>query len=204
MVGRASRGQTIGRPRSFVLDDVVDATIPVFRSGGFHGTSLTDLGTAMRLAPGSIYKAFADKRAIFRTAFERYVSMRGETLRAAIEAASDGRAKLASFLRHYVASASGAEGRAGCLVVNAATELASTDPEMARRVSEVFESTEKLLIGLLQAGQDDGSIRRDVDVQATARMLLCLVQGFRVVGKPGRDAADLDAVSDQFLRLLAP
>ena len=204
MVRRASRTQSIGRPRSFVLDDVVDATIPVFRAGGFHGTSLTDLGHAMRLAPGSIYKAFADKRAIFRHAFERYVSLRGETLRAAIEAASDGRAKLASFLRHYVASASGTEGRAGCLVVNAATELASTDPEIARRVSGVFESTETLLTGLLKAGQDDGSIRRDVDVAATARMLLCLVQGFRVVGKPGRDAADLDAVSNQCLRFLAP
>ena len=141
-----------------------DATIPVFRSGGFYGTSLTDLGYAMRLAPGSIYKAFADKRAIFRNAFERYVSTRGETLRAAVGAASDGRAKLASFLRYYVASASGIEGRAGCLVVNAATELASTEPEMARRVSGVFESTETLLTGLLQAGQDDGSIRRDVDV----------------------------------------
>ncbi len=203
MAFKASRPRTVGRPRSFVMDEVVDAVVPVFRRGGFHGTSLSDLGRAMGLAPGSIYKAFADKRAIFRAAFERYVSVRGDLLRSAIGAAPDGRAGLAAFLRHYVASASGVEGRTGCLVVNAATELASDDAEMERCVSAAFGSIEALLIELLERGGDDGSLRRDIDVPATARMLLCLVQGFRIVGKPGRDAAELEAVADQVLRLLS-
>lgn len=193
----------VGRPRGFDLDEVVARTVPVFRRRGFNGASLADLGKAMGLAPGSIYKAFADKRAIFLAAFDRYVTDRGDALRAAIERAPDGLGRLEAFLRHYLASATGAEGRMGCLVVNAATELAAEDAGMEELVSGALARNETVLAGLIDAGRADGSIRPDLDVAATARMLLCLAQGFRILGKTGRVADDLDPVVRQMLRLVA-
>src|SRR5262249_29568006 len=190
-----------GRPRSFEMEQVLDAAITVFRRSGLHGASLSDLGQAMRLAPGSIYKAFADKRAIHRAALDRYMKVRQEQLRAAIGRQTDGLAKVRAFLNHYVTSATGAEGLAGCMVVNTAVE-APGDTEAAARVAASLSGLESLLAGLIAEGKRDGSIRVDLDVVATARMIVSLVQGFRVIGKLGKKRTELAPVADQIVRLL--
>ena len=191
-----------GRPRSFVQEAVVDAAALVFRRHGFHGSSLLDLGRAMGLTPGSIYKAFPDKRAIFRAAFERYVSVRRQQLRAKLAAGEDGLSEVEIFLEHYVASATGHEGRDGCLVVNASVEAPFEDDELATRAFESLCDLEDMLVNILDKGQADRSIRVDLDVPATARMIVSLVQGFRVIGKLGRDPDDFLPVSRQVIRLL--
>src|SRR5262245_39754798 len=64
-----SRGR--GRPREFDLDAALDKSVRVFRERGYHATSIADLTEAMKLASGSVYKAFKDKRAVFLAAFDR-------------------------------------------------------------------------------------------------------------------------------------
>jgi AcrR family transcriptional regulator len=53
------------------MDVALDRAVLVFRERGYHATSIGDLSEAMKLASGSLYKAFGDKRAIFLAAFER-------------------------------------------------------------------------------------------------------------------------------------
>ena len=55
---------------------------------------------------------------------------------------------------------------------------------------------EALLAGLIREGQEDGSLAVHIDPADAARMLLCLVQGMRVVGKTGRRRQDMLAVVD--------
>ena len=192
----------VGRPRSFDMDVALDAAILAFRRGGFHGTSLLDLGSAMGLTAGSIYKAFPDKRAIFRAAFERYVSVRRSQLRAKLDTANSGLSRVEMFLGYYVDSATGPEGRDGCLVVNAAVDAPYEDAELAARTSESLLALETLLAELITEGRHDGSIRTDLDVPATARMIVSLVQGFRVIGKLGRDPQDFAPVTQQVIMLV--
>ncbi len=179
----------------------MDAAISVFRRRGFHGASLSDLGQAMGLSPGSIYKAFADKRAIFRAALDRYITLRATELRAKLDRQPDGLARIRAFLDHYVVSATGLEGRAGCMVINAAVD-ASSEADAAARAASSLSDLESLLAGLIREGKRDGSIRPDLDDAATARMILSLVQGFRVVGKLGRERADLEPAAEQLILLL--
>jgi TetR/AcrR family transcriptional regulator, transcriptional repressor for nem operon len=63
------------------MDVALDRALLVFREHGYHAASLGDLGSAMKLTPGSIYKAFSDKRAIFLAAFDRYTDLRNAKLR---------------------------------------------------------------------------------------------------------------------------
>jgi len=72
-----------GRPREFDMDSALDGAIRVFCERGYHATSVGDLTAAMRLATGSVYKAFRDKHAVFLAAFERYAAVRGEQTRSA-------------------------------------------------------------------------------------------------------------------------
>ncbi len=77
----------------------------------------------------------------------------------------------------------------GCLVVGSATELATFDTEMAARVTAAIQRIENVMWDLTRLGRADTSIASGLDSDASARMLLCLLQDLRVVGKTGRSRA---------------
>lgn len=165
------------------MNDVLDKAVRVFRERGYHATSIGDLTAATELAAGSIYKAFKDKHAVFMAAFDRYAALRAEQTRRAAENGKSGRDRLRNVLASYVEASQGVEGRRGCLVVGSAIELAAHDPEIAARVAAALKANEALMAGLIRQGQADGSIPVDVDADDTARLMICLTQGLRVVGK---------------------
>ena len=123
--------RTPGRPRKFNAKAALDGAVQVFRERGYHAASLADLCATMRLANGSIYKAFRDKRAVFLAAFDRCIALRASQLRLAAEAEALGRDKVRAMLTCYVEVSPGDEGRRGCLVMASADELSTYDPDMA-------------------------------------------------------------------------
>ena len=192
-----------GRPREFDMEAALDEALLVFRERGYHAASLADLGSAMKLTPGSIYKAFSDKREIFFAAFDRYTDLRNAKLQQLLDAESKGLDKLRAMLRFYAEASHGIEGRRGCLVVGSAIGLATFDSEMAARVTAALRRVETLLRDLIRLGQSDGSVPSKIDADASACALMCLLQGLRVIAKAGRTRAEMMAAADQALRLLA-
>jgi TetR/AcrR family transcriptional regulator, transcriptional repressor for nem operon len=55
---------------------------------------------------------------------------------------------------------------------------------------------------LIREGHADDSIPATIDSKATARLMLCLLQGMRVVGKTGRSRGEMTAVDDAAMKLL--
>lgn len=201
-VTTSSESRRPGRPREFDLDDALDKAIGTFTENGYHATSLGKLTAAMEIAEGSLYKAFRDKRGVFLAAFERYIMLRGERLARELANTRTGRDKVRAVLSVYAEYSHGKTGRRGCLVVGGAIDLASSDPEMAKRVAAVLASQEKRLVEFIREGQEDGSVSSRVDAVVTARLLLCVVQGMRVLGKTGRSREEMARLVDSGLKLL--
>jgi TetR/AcrR family transcriptional regulator, transcriptional repressor for nem operon len=195
-----SRGP--GRPREFDLNEALDKAIAAFSEFGYHATSLSRLTAAMEIAEGSLYKAFPDKRAVFLAAFERYVMLRGERLAQELAHTRTGREKVKAVLAVYAECSHGKVGRRGCLVVGSAIDLASSDPDMAKRVAAALAGHERRLHDFIRQGQEDGSVSSHIDAAITARLLLCVLQGMRVVGKTGRSREDMASLIDSTLKLL--
>jgi AcrR family transcriptional regulator len=156
----------------------------------------------MGLASGSIYKAFRDKRAVFLAALDRHVVLRKEQIAAAARSSKPARERLADVLAFFVESSKGAEGRRGCMIVGSAVELAIVDREVAARVAASLGKNEAFLADLIREGQADGSISAGIDPEPTARVMVCLTQGLRVVGKSGRAPQDTAAAVDIAMKLL--
>lgn len=171
-----------GRPRQFDMETVLERVIDVFSGRGYHGTSMAELVAATGLAWGSLYKAFGDKPSLFLAAFDHYVRTRLDLLRERVDTADSGLARLREALLFYVESSEGETGRRGCLSVTVAAELATYDEAIACRVRNAFLTTERIVLDLVRDGQDDGSIRTDLDPAACGRFLLCFLKGMRVVG----------------------
>jgi AcrR family transcriptional regulator len=198
----ASASRARGRPREFDMEQALDRAVDVFSQRGYHGTSIGDLARGTELAQGSLYKAFKDKHALFLAALDHYRARRVEGMARAIGAGGTGRERLRRLLAFYAESSQGRQGRQGCLVVESAAELSFFDEDVAKRVTTALGRNEALLAGLIREGQEDGSLAAHIDPEDAARMLLCLVQGMRVVGKTGRRRQDMLAVVDMALKAL--
>lgn len=192
-----------GRPREFDADSALERAIDIFSVRGYHGTSINDLADAMQLTPGSLYKAFKDKRGILLAAFDRYRVLRSTKLKAAIAPHALGSDKIRAALQFYAAAACGELGQRGCLVIATAAELAASDPVAAERVDVAHAANEAVMKDCILHGQADGSVPAGIDAADTARALLCLVQGARIVGKTGRSRAEMMAVADVAMKLLS-
>ena len=192
-----------GRPREFDIDQALDGAIGVFRERGYHATTIPALADAMNIASGSLYKAFGDKHAVFLAALDRYSSERAARRRRLADAPKAARERLRDLLALYVDMSSGAEGRRGCLVVGGAIEMATSDPQVDARVTQALHGLETLLMDLIEQGRVDGSIAASVDPQATARVLIGLLQGLRVLGRTRLSPSRGPCVVDVAMKLVA-
>jgi len=190
-----------GRPREFNMEQALDQAMIVFRQKGYHAASLADLGKAMNLSVGSIYKAFQDKRSLFLLVFQRYIAVRNEDLRGRLARFSTGRAKLTELLQFYLDSSRATEGRTGCLVVGSAIELQVLDAELSQLVAQVINRNKQFLMALLHEGQHDGSISASLDVETAAGLILRIAFGMRVTGKVA-DVTDEQATIALALKIL--
>ena len=191
-----------GRPREFDSDAALDKAIARFSEYGYHGTSISDLHACLGLTSGSIYKAWGDKRGLFLAALDRYMEVRAEAIRSCLAAENSGRDKISALLTMYAQLSSGAFGCTGCLVVESAVELSMSDPEIAKRIAAQQKKRETQMRQLLEVGKEDGSVRRELDAAVTARLLLTLQQGMRVLGKTGATVKYMQGLIPEMLRLL--
>lgn len=191
-----------GRPREFDTETVLDNAIKRFSEYGFHGTSISDLNACLNLTSGSIYKAWGDKRGLFLAALERYTALRSEAIAACLASESSGLDKVEALLTHYARLSCEATGRTGCLIVETAVELALADSEIDSLIAAQQNRREAQIRRLIEEGQRDGSMRKELDAANLAKLLLALQQGMRVVGKTGSDTEQMLGMVSELMRLL--
>ncbi|CCE05322.1 Transcriptional regulator, TetR family [Bradyrhizobium sp. STM 3843] len=193
-----------GRPRSFDVDTAVERAMGVFWSRGYHATALPDLLRATKLSRGSLYAAFGDKHSLFLRALDRYIADAVTRMDRELDPRNDPVVGLRAFLAGYVERTSGANGRRGCLLVATAMELAGQDAEVNRRVAGFFKAMEAGVSDALSRAKTAGKLADGVEPSSAARILVCFVEGLRVVGKtaPARAAsqATADALLDRFIK----
>lgn len=191
----------MGRPRAFNIEAVLASAVPVFREHGYDGASIDLLKDATGLTVGSLYKAFKDKKGVFAAAFTYYVEDRQQQLAERLQGSRTGRERIAGTLRFYLDSASGPEGRQGCLVLAGLIEATTLDGALHNALWKALANNRSALIAMLREGQEDGSVRGDLAVEPCADILLGLLQGLRAVGKL-QDPADHDALIATALKIL--
>ena len=188
-----------GRPRSFDPDDAVERAMRVFWSRGYHATALPDLLRATKLSRGSLYAAFGDKHSLFLRALDRYIA--DALTRMDIELAPHGAPVdgLRAYLAGYVDRTSGDNGRRGCLLVATAMELAGRDADVDLRIGSFFKAMKFRVADVLSRAKGAGKLADGVEPLSAARILVCFVEGLRVVGKTGTASITSQATADALL-----
>src|SRR5271165_2592021 len=177
-----ARGRPMARPREFDEKTVLEAAMNCFWAQGFEQTSVRDLAEQMGITGASLYNAFGDKRSLYRQAFVHYLEQTVRDRVARLEKLPPALA-IRTFFDEIIERSVDDEQRRGCMLVNAALELAPYDPEFRQLVNEEMMFIEAFFRRCVAAGQKDGSIASTRPAEGLAKLLLSVLLGIRVLAR---------------------
>ena len=199
----------MARPKAFVEDEVLDHAMRLFWRQGYEATSVQALVEATGVNRASLYGAFGDKHGLFLAAVDRYLGTVTARRQAILEQPGPALAALRRYFEELIAFSLGDGRRLGCLITNAAVELAPRDRETEERLRDGLSRVEDAFYRTLRRAQRQGELAADRDPRALARFLTGMVHGLRVVARldPQEDrlrdivATGLSAVTGERLAL---
>ena len=191
----------MARPREFDEEAVLDAAVQCFWEHGYEATSVRDLIEKTGITGASLYNAFGDKRALYQRALDRYVEDSVVDRIRRCEALAP-REAIGAFFDEIVRRSLADRQHKGCMLVNAALDVAPNDLGFQRIVAAVLIRVEQFFLGRIEAGQADHTITRSLAAKTLARHLLGVLMGVRVLARVRPERALLDGVVSGALALL--
>ena len=191
------------RKKEFDVDAVLHKAMTAFWTRGYEATSLNDLLDCMQIQRASLYNAFGDKRTLFLETLRRYdVIYRRAEVAKRVNMHSPRQAILGLF--HDAITAVVVYGaRNGCFLINTALELSPHDEEVAKIVCAAFTHMEhKFFRKMIEKGRASGEISQTVVPAPTARALLGLFIGLRVLSRSRPEKLLLQSIAQQAETLL--
>jgi TetR/AcrR family transcriptional repressor of nem operon len=190
------------RPKSFDEDTVLDQAVQLFWERGYESTSLADLEAHLGLGRQSLYNTFGDKQALFLKALDRYRHEVGEAVFAPLNAPGAGLDAIRAFFRRSVEMLTAPGPRRGCMVANTILERGVQDPDALLRCIHSRNVLERGFRRTLAQAKAQGKVAPDLDVDATATLLVTQNYGLILLAKTGATAEDLHATVEVLLARL--
>jgi TetR/AcrR family transcriptional repressor of nem operon len=192
----------MARPKAFSPEDALDRATAVFWRKGYEGTSVNDLVDALKINRGSLYGTFRDKRSLFLAALEHYHEREiGAAIRHLRHTEGPGRERIQSLFDKLIRAVEERGDRRGCLICNAAVEVAPFDSEVERQVKASHERLAAAFSVALAAdpGVPTEPERRD----RRAHFLTATLMGLHVMAKAGASPETLRGIVRVAMRGLA-
>lgn len=169
---------------------LVDASLEVFRTQGFNGSSVQDLTDAAGVPKGSFYNHFAGKEELAMEALKLYIEENG------IEVLQDERhPPLVRLQKHFKANWRTFRDRGyrgGCFLGALSSEIADTHAAARVQFDRYFNAWCRAIENALQQAQSKGDIDASVDCQTLARFILNSWQGTLLRAKVSKSEAPLN------------
>ena len=193
----------MGRRKTYDRTELTDQAMHLFWEHGYHATSMRDVVDATGVNASSIYAEFDSKQALYEAAAARYDEVVVTTYFGVLEQPSASLEEVAAVLRFFGEARTTQDATIGCLLCNAATELAPT-AALSRRIMDDYSSRLAAAFrNALDNAAATGRLTPDVSTDELSRFLTVLVMGMFVLLRAEADPAMLEAAADQGLARLA-
>jgi TetR/AcrR family transcriptional repressor of nem operon len=186
---------------------LIDSAIALIHARSYGAVSVDDLCTHAGVNKGSFYYFFPSKRDLALAAIERqWTNARRYVLDPAL---APDVPPLQRIRRLFTLAATlqrsndPTEGHVpGCPFGNLAAELGTQDPIIRAKVEQVFAGYRAYFERVLAEAQEVGQLG-PLDAPGAARSLLALLEGALLLAKTSNDAAVVEQVGQDAMRLLA-
>ena len=187
--------------KQFDVDEALDRAMTAFWEHGYEATSMSKLLDRMGIQKGSFYATFASKHDVYADAMQRYVNQRFAEFEAVLSGL-DGRAAIEKMFAMIESECSEKGKSRGCMIVNAALELAPTDERVGDVVRRTFSNHEKWLSRLVEQGQAEGRITKNETPRELGKTLFGMIIAMRVYSRAGMPNSYAAAIRKQAIKLL--
>lgn len=146
---------------------ILDAAVRVVADKGFPGATVAEIAREAGVADGTIYLYFRSKDDLLVSLVEDALGRILDEARARVDAAPSPLDGLRAFIRHHLEQVAARPDLAQVLTV----ELRPSARPLQTYFGRAFLGYLDLLADVLQKGQQDGSIRADLNVKAARRAI---------------------------------
>jgi len=161
----------MARPREFDADEALDKAMHQFWAKGYHDTSIRDLVNRTGVNYYGLYEVFDSKHGLFLAALDRYCGTVTTEVLAEVRKPGPLRAVLQGAFDHLLGVLKTPDGRVGCMMCNAAVEVAPADPDAAAKVREHMALLRRVFRKRILEAQKDGDLDTGKDAGALAEFL---------------------------------
>jgi len=183
----------VPRAREFDPDAVVDDAMGVFWQKGYSETSVDDLVQATGVNRFGLYDVFESKKGLFLASLEHYQQKVIAQSLLELNRPAAGLAALRSTFELLVDRARSGEAKYGCLMCNAAEEVAPFDADVARKVTAYQRGLSRAFRRAVENAQAEGELSSELDTRELGHFLAGLIQGASFLA---RSPATPQAIAD--------
>ena len=188
-------------PRSRVSDKrgrILRAAVRVFAEKGYYRARVSDVAREAGVADGTIYIYFASKEELLRGLFEENMTRIISELRGVVEAAEGVEEKLRGMFRTYAALVEDDPELAEVLTV----ELRESGKFMDEFAAPLFGELLRILVDIVEHGQQQGELRPDFSSRTIARALFGAVDELALAWVMSKRKWSLEMAGQELLDVL--
>lgn len=182
-------------------EKILQSAVQLFLGDGYEATSVNDICKHAGVSKGSFYHYFETKQVLFLSLMENWSgrvmqSVLGEPI------TEDSNAKDVLIQMPYQFNMAFAAVPRGFPMLVDFWRQAMADPAIWKTAVEPYRYFMGFFMRIIEAGQQDGSIRKDIDSEILARLLVAVAMGYLLEAAFDQEKADWSALTSEGLVLL--
>jgi len=188
---------------------IIAKAAELFNQRGLEGTSMADLMEATGLEKGGIYRHFPSKEAVAAEAFDYAWEEAFQERVRGLGSISGSVDRLKHLIANFVERRPSIPG--GCPLLNTAVDSDDGNPVLRERARQALGKWQNLLVSVIKEGIQRREIRREVDPNRLAMLIISSLEGALMISRleRNRDAlvaarSHLDSYLEKEIRARSP
>ncbi|HQT26972.1 MAG TPA: helix-turn-helix domain-containing protein [Burkholderiales bacterium] len=194
----------MSRNREFDPEEALGKAMQLFWQKGYDDTSMDDVVEATGVSRYGIYSEFGSKRELFLAAMDHYQERIAGSSFGIVEQPDASLGEILRYFSHLAEALSGSRDRLGCLMCNAATEVAPRDEDVRKKVEFAMNRLSAGFRSALCNAMEKGEIAPDLDTAMVCDFLTGTVLGASVMARSGAVGSMIENAIAMALRSILP
>ncbi len=181
----------MARPREFEPEEALQKAMLLFWSKGYHDTSIRDLTARTGVNQYGLYAVFKNKLGLYLAALDHYRDGVTAEVLAKLKQPGQAAERIEAAYLLLIARMQTADGAVGCLIANAAVEVAPESDEAAEKVQAHMRLLRQAFGDRLERAKTEGQLSAEKDSESLGAFLATTAYSLGFLLRAGSDQATL-------------
>jgi TetR/AcrR family transcriptional repressor of nem operon len=181
---------------------IVKKAAPLFNQKGYFGAAISDIMQETGLKKGGIYNYFESKESLALEAFDYAVSQVELWFSNKVNDKKTADEKLFAIIHAFKEYAESPPVPGGCPLLNTAVESDDAHPALRKRTQQAMDRSRQRLIGIVNQGMVEGTIRSDVHPDTVATIFISAFEGALMMCRLYGDTSYMNQITDHLMSYL--